>query len=450
MTNVGLDDDNDGSAGQQIVIQSSPNVVAQEVNEQIATAKRFPRPPMGRIIQEAVEATTYVPKVAEDCIYTLSRRNKNGEQIAIVGPSIRFAEVMQYCYRNLRIQAEFVRIDSSRADKVCVVAMCGVMDLERNIGVSVQVTRPAMTSSGRIYSGDMMSMTINAAQSIAMRNAILKIVPKAIWGGVYDAVVATIEGDPKTLPNRRAVMFSRFKEIGVTPDRILRVLGVDREEKIRLADMPRLAGMYAAIKDGEDPDDVFGRNTIPEETKTATGNPLADVPAGGAAGGVSAGRAADAHGPNASSTQPSDTRGQAASGPVRGASDETIYGQEAQAKRHGAYPAGGEAEATNEDDAHHGAPDDGGEPSGEGAPPTATQTPAGAAAASKAATPAMTLEEMIEKIKACGTNGALINWWKSVRAIREEMDDAALKTLDDVYKARSKEILDAKNVKAPG
>ena len=62
----------------------------------------------------------------------------------------------------------------------------------------------------------------------------------------------------------------------------------------------------------------------------------------------------------------------------------------------------------------------------------------------------MTLEEMIEKIKACGTNGALINWWKSVRAIREEMDDAALKTLDDVYKARSKEILDAKNVKAPG
>jgi len=421
MTDVGLDGDIDGPGGTQI-IQAAPNVVAQEVNTQISTAKRFPRQPIARIIAEATELLTRNAKIAEECVYTLSRKNKDGGQVAIVGPSVRFAEVMAYCYGNLRIQSEFVRIDSSRADRVCVVAMAGIMDLERNTGLSTQSTRSVMTSKrngpGYMFSADMIAVTINAAQSIAFRNAVLKLIPKAVWSQVYDAVTATIEGDTKTLPDRRRTMFARFKEVGVTPAQILKVLGVEREDQIRLADMPKLAGMFSAIRDGDDPEEVLGRNAVPDD-KPAINNPLAD------------------HGP------PSQGGMKAAMDMMKdGTAEQTVTAAKGQAE---STQTLGEAKTAQDASDDHGPHGEDGEASGE-EPRDIVVTGPDPSQIKKAT--ATTLDEMLDKIKEFSTNGSMINWWKSIRAIREEMDSDAIKVLSDAYALRSKEILESKGGKA--
>jgi hypothetical protein len=165
-----------------------------EIDTQIATARRYPRQ-ISRVAQSILSLATLDEETAEESMYALPRGGK-----PIQGPSIRFAEIVKTSYGNCRAAARVVHVD--RVEKV-VIAEGVFHDLETNTATRAEVRRRICDKYGKLYKDDMIIVTGNAACSIALRNAILGGVPKALWRKAYDAVQHTIAGDVKTLAETR-------------------------------------------------------------------------------------------------------------------------------------------------------------------------------------------------------------------------------------------------------
>lgn len=230
-----------------------------EIDQQIATAHRFPRS-IKRFRDEALQMVTLSESVAEQCIYALPRDGKT-----IEGPSARFAEVVASAWGNCRAGARVVD-DSGEF----VTAQGVFHDLERNVAITYEVQRRIVNKRGQRYSADMIGVTANAACSIALRNAILKGVPKAFWEDMYSEARRVIMGDVKTLANRRAAAVAAFQKFGVSAEQITAKLGVGGVEDITLEHLVTLKGLLTAIRDGDTtPEDAFG---------TASAKPTAAKP----------------------------------------------------------------------------------------------------------------------------------------------------------------------------
>ena len=228
-----------------------------EIDQQIATAHRFPRS-LKQFRDEAMQMVTLDESIANECIYALPRDGKT-----IEGPSARFAEIIASAWGNSRAGARVI------SDSGEFVTAQGVFhDLERNVAITYEVQRRITGKGGKRYSADMIGVTANAACSIALRNAILKGVPKAFWSSMYDAARQVIMGDIKTLANRRAGAIQNFQRYGVTPEQICAQLGVAGQEDITLDHLVVLRGLLTALREGD---------TTPEEA-FAHGKPAVEMP----------------------------------------------------------------------------------------------------------------------------------------------------------------------------
>jgi hypothetical protein len=216
-----------------------------EIEQQIATARKFPRS-VKRFLDNALEMVTLSESIAQECIYSLPRDGK-----VIEGPSARFAEIIVSAWGNSRAGARVVNENGG-----FVTAQGVFHDLEHNTAITFEVQRRIVSNNGKRYSHDMIGVTANAACSIALRNAILKGVPKAFWADLYAAARRTVMGDFKTLPSRRAAAFEQFQAYGIDKAKIYTVLGIKGQEDIGLEHLVTLGGMLTALKDGD---------TTPEE-----------------------------------------------------------------------------------------------------------------------------------------------------------------------------------------
>ncbi len=221
-----------------------------EIDMQIATAHKYPRS-IKRFRDEALQMVTLNERVAEGCIYALPRGNKT-----IEGPSARFAEVVASAWGNCRAGA---RVVSDQGD--FITAQGVFHDLERNVAITYEVQRRITDSKGKRYNADMIGVTGNAASSIALRNAILKGVPKAFWDDMYQAARQTVMGDFKTLGNRRADALKAFLGFGVTQEQVFAKLEVAGIEDIGLEHLVVLRGLLTAIKEGDTtPEQAFAES----------------------------------------------------------------------------------------------------------------------------------------------------------------------------------------------
>lgn len=263
----------------EVLAPLSPDMspaIAAEINQQVATAKKYPRKGIRTISDNIMSWATLNEETASECMYALERGGK-----PITGPSIRFAEIVRAAFGNMRVAARFVRLDLDDAKRGAVIVEAVAIDLEANQAEAIPVRRSVMTSGkgGRapsVFSADMINMTVNAASSIARRNAILAVVPKAFWSEGYKRVVKVIQGDGTTLAKRRKDILDAFARINVTAERVFAALGVKTVEDITLEHMPALVGFMTAIKDGEPPDSVFGRAGAAEPAHATVQNPLKD------------------------------------------------------------------------------------------------------------------------------------------------------------------------------
>lgn len=228
-----------------------------EIDMQVATAHKYPRS-VKRFRDEALAMVTLNERVAESCIYALPRGNKT-----IEGPSARFAEVVASAWGNCRAGARTI------SDQGEFVTAQGVFhDLERNVAITYEVQRRITDSRGKRYNTDMIGVTANAACSVALRNAILKGVPKAFWDDMYQAARQTVMGDVQTLANRRAAALKAFVAFGISEAQVLAKLDVSGVEDIGLEHLVTLRGLLTAIKEGDTtPEQAF--STDGEAKKTS-------------------------------------------------------------------------------------------------------------------------------------------------------------------------------------
>lgn len=228
-----------------------------ETDLQIATAKRYPRS-IKRFLDEAQQLVTLNEEVAGECMYALPRGGKT-----IEGPSARFAEVILSAWGNSHGAARVIGED----DKF-VTAQAVVWDLERNVRIAFEVRRRITGKNGKRYDDDMIGVTGNAAASIAFRNAVLKVVPKAFWNQLYGEAKRVAIGDAKTLDARRATTMAAFAKMGVREPQILALLERQGIEDIGLDDLAVLRGCFTAIRDeGASIESVF--NVAAEGTRVA-------------------------------------------------------------------------------------------------------------------------------------------------------------------------------------
>lgn len=223
-----------------------------EIDQQITTAKKYPRS-IKRFVDEATAMVTLNESIAQQCIYALPRDGK-----VVEGASARFGEIVASAWGNCRAGARVVN-DSGEF----VTAQGVFHDLERNVAITYEVQRRITNKQGRRFSADMIGVTANAACSIALRNAILKGVPKAFWEPMYQKARAVVAGDIKTLANKRAEAVKQFQIYGINEAQILAKLGREGIQDVTVDDLVVLFGLLTAMRDGD---------TTPEQAFTEEGN----------------------------------------------------------------------------------------------------------------------------------------------------------------------------------
>lgn len=211
-----------------------------EIDQQISTAKKYPRS-IKRFVDEATAMVTLNESIAQQCIYALPRDGK-----VVEGASARFAEIIASAWGNCRAGARVVNESSD-----FITAQGVFHDLERNVAITYEVQRRITGKSGKRFSADMIGVTGNAASSIALRNAILKGVPKAFWDSLYQKARAVVAGDIKTLANKRAEAIKQFQIYGIAEAQILAKLGREGVADIGIDDLVVLFGLLTAIREGD-------------------------------------------------------------------------------------------------------------------------------------------------------------------------------------------------------
>lgn len=215
-----------------------------EVDIQISTAKQYPRD-VNAVLNKIATYATMDRETAEDCFYVLRRKDANGQDAVIEGLSVRMAEIIAGAWGNLRVQTRIIGNDGRM---ITAQAVCH--DLETNFAVSKEVKRSIVTKKGYTYSQDMQVVTGNAAASIALRNAVLTVIPKAVTKRIINEVRKVALGQSIDLETSRQNIIAYFGKMGVTQQQILDHLGIRDLKEIDQQAVFELRGTANAIKEG--------------------------------------------------------------------------------------------------------------------------------------------------------------------------------------------------------
>lgn len=214
------------------------------IDIQVSTAKQYPRS-ISRCANNAVAIATMDKDTAQSCGYALPRGGK-----PITGPSVHLAKIIAQQYGNLRAEAKVVEITDKQ-----VVSRGTAWDLENNYAVSFEVRRSIIGRNGNRFSDDMITVTGNAANSIAYRNAIFGIVPKSITDKAYKATQHLITGDlsdEEKLIKRRDGAIKHFTDTyGISEEEVIKLCGKHTVNQIQADEIALLLGFAQSLKDGD-------------------------------------------------------------------------------------------------------------------------------------------------------------------------------------------------------
>lgn len=214
------------------------------IDIQVSTAKQYPRS-ISRCANNAVALVTMDKDTAQSCGYALPRGGK-----PITGPSVHLAKIIAQQYGNLRAEAKVVEITDKQ-----VVSRGTAWDLENNYAVSFEVRRSIIGRNGNRFTDDMITVTGNAANSIAYRNAIFGIVPKSITDKAYKAAQHLITGDlsdeEKLIKRRDGAIKHFIDTYGITEEEVIKLCGKHTVNQIQADEIALLLGFAQSLKDGD-------------------------------------------------------------------------------------------------------------------------------------------------------------------------------------------------------
>lgn len=247
-----------------IVIQESSIVYNQDranIDSQVATAKAYPRD-IKKAVTNAIFISTMDNETAASCTYSVPRGGK-----PITGPSVHLARILVQCWGNVRIDAKVVDITDKH-----VISESTCWDIENNVAVKIQVRRSIMTKNGRM-NDDMITVTGNAGNAIAYRNAVYNVIPKSVIEKVYKSATGLLTGDisdeTKLIKKRNQVVEGLKKAYGVSDEEILKAVGKSQIEYIGPDEIVVLIGIGTAIKEGDTTiDEAFRPNDAKKNQHT--------------------------------------------------------------------------------------------------------------------------------------------------------------------------------------
>lgn len=214
-----------------------------EYDIQIATAKKYPRS-LARVKENALAIITMDKATAEQCRYALPRDGKT-----VSGPSVHLARIIVQQYGNIRVDARVKQITDRQ---IISEAVC--FDLETNYAVKVEVRRSIIGRKGR-FNDDMITMTGNAANSIAFRNAVFSVIPKGITDVCYNTAMHMITGDlsdeAKLIKRRNEIIEKMKSTYNITEEQILSSIGLRSIGQVKAEQIADLISIGQAIKDGD-------------------------------------------------------------------------------------------------------------------------------------------------------------------------------------------------------
>ncbi len=214
------------------------------VDSQVATAKQYPRD-LTRCVNNAIVMATMDPETAQSCSYALPRGGK-----PITGPSVHLAKLIVSNWGNIRAEAKVVQITDKQ-----VISRGTCWDLENNVATAFEVRRSIVGKNGKRFTDDMITVTGNAANSIAYRNAVFTVIPKAVTNKVYQAAQHFITGDlsdEEKIVARRNKCINYFKdEYGISEGEVVMLCGKQTVNQIKAEQIALLLGITQSLKDGD-------------------------------------------------------------------------------------------------------------------------------------------------------------------------------------------------------
>lgn len=230
------------------------------VDSQIATAKQYPRD-LRRAINNSIAMATLDVPTAQSCGYALPRGGK-----PITGPSVHLAKLIVSNYGNIRAEAKVVQITDKQ-----VISRGTCWDLENNVATAFEVRRSIVGRSGQRFSDDMITVTGNAANAIAYRNAVFSVIPKTITDKVYQAAQHTITGDlsdeDKIIARRKKCIDFFKDEFGISEQEVVMLCGKQTVNQIKANEIALLLGITQSLTDGDTTVDDLMKPYRKEETK---------------------------------------------------------------------------------------------------------------------------------------------------------------------------------------
>lgn len=277
------------------------------VDVQVSTAHRFPRT-LAKFKSGALAMATLDQETAESCCYTRPVGKKKDAKGAWVqeyaeGASIRLAEIVAACYGNLRVASRIIE-QTPRYVKCEGVAH----DLESNYAGKSESFEPTVKSDGTPYSEGMRAVVAKAALSKAYRDAVFKVVPRALCKPIYEAAKKVAAGEGQTIEKRRLKAKAWLSSVKVDDARLFAALGVTDWDSITGEHLEILTGLKTAIGDkdttveeafpslgAEVKKPLFGKESSGAQTQSQGKAPTGEVAS--ATGGTVAGAASEPNKP---------------------------------------------------------------------------------------------------------------------------------------------------------
>jgi hypothetical protein len=232
------------------------------IDMQIATAKAYPRS-IKRSLENAIATVTLNEKTASTCGYVLRFRGNE-----IKGKSVYLAKILSQSWGNLRTAQRIIGADATHvmAEGIC-------FDLETNISHTVMVKKPILKKDGTRYSADMIATMGMAAASIAVRNAILSVIPQSVSDEVYDAaarkMIGSLSKEDRLISKRKEMLDLFSSKYEVKEEQILKHFNVRSIEQLDPMKVKEMIDMDTAFTEGTlNIDEIFSLPTDEENNKS--------------------------------------------------------------------------------------------------------------------------------------------------------------------------------------
>lgn len=213
-----------------------------ELQTMVGYARENPRS-MVQCIKDLREMATATPEIAARCHYAIPR-GRGPDRKMIEGPSVRFAELVFSAFPHLHSDESFLE-----EQERFIIVRARVYDCQMNRGAARVVRRRITDGQRHRYNDDMIEVTVRAALSIAFRNAVLRVIPPAMWTAVLEEVMdgAGQRSGPEDM--ERALAW--FKEQGgVEANAVFTVLGISGRDEFLPQHLRVLRGMATSLKEG--------------------------------------------------------------------------------------------------------------------------------------------------------------------------------------------------------